>query len=237
MVEPKRNATKNSTERAQAYSRSIIAKVTLPHNVGFLGREHVAMVVHMHNELANLVLGNTKLEAFGDFLWEKIDRFKVQVLMGDFNMSLFRVIPELRSRGAVIDLGAWYPWESLEGKPMSDSCGILFVNMPGVYTLNKSLGDIHARDATGVLACAEPVEKITDVEDGKEESDAPDSADEVDRPKRLPIFDRIKEDAGPGMPLGTYLPTYIDFEAEMTDTFTPFGCFGRSCGTRRRPQY
>ena len=101
--------SKTSRVRGIAYSRSIIAKVTLPHNVGFLGREHVAMVVHMHNELANLILGPDKLEAFWDWLWEKIDRFKVQVLMGDFNMSLFRVIPELRSRGVVIDLGARYP--------------------------------------------------------------------------------------------------------------------------------
>ena len=82
---------------------------------------------------------------------KKIEAFEVQVLMGDFNMSLFRVIPELRSRGAVIDLGAWYPWKSLEGEPMSDSCGIFFVNLPGVYTLNKNLADIHDRDPTGVL--------------------------------------------------------------------------------------
>ena len=76
----------------------------------------------------------------------------------------------------------------MEGKPMSDSCGIFCVNMPGVYTLNKSLGYIHARDATGVLACAEPVETNTDSEDGNEESDASDSADEDDRPKRLPMI-------------------------------------------------
>ena len=125
--------------------------------MGFLGREHVAMVVHMHNELANLILGQDKLDDFWDLLWEKIVRFNVQVLMGDFNMSLFRVIPELRSRGAVIDLGAWYPWKSLEGEPMSDSCGIFFVDVPGVYTLNKNLDDIHDRDQTGVLARAEPV--------------------------------------------------------------------------------
>ena len=77
--------------------------------------------------------------------------------MGDFDMSLFRVVPGLRSRGEMIDLGAGYPWKSLEGEPMSDSCGIFFVNVPGVYTLNKNLDDIHDRDETGVLARAEPV--------------------------------------------------------------------------------
>ena len=123
-------------------SRSMIAKVTLPSSVGFLGKEHNVMVVHMHNDLANNKWPQ-KLISFWEWLWDKIQRFSVQVLMGDFNMSLFRVIPELRSRGAVIDLGAWYPWKSLEGEPMSDSCGIFFVNLPGVYTLNKNLCDIH----------------------------------------------------------------------------------------------
>ena len=65
----------------------------------------------MHNELANLVLGQTKHNAFWEWIWEKIVLFKVQVLMGDFNMSLFKVIPELRSRGVDINLGAWYPWK------------------------------------------------------------------------------------------------------------------------------
>ena len=94
------------------YSRIMIAKVTLPSSVGFIGKAHNVMVVHMHNELANLVHGPKKLDECGDWLSEKIQRYKVQVLMGDFNMSLFRVIPELRSRGAVVALGAWY---SLKG--------------------------------------------------------------------------------------------------------------------------
>ena len=31
----------------------MIAKVTLPSSVGFIGKEHNVMVVHMHNDLAN----------------------------------------------------------------------------------------------------------------------------------------------------------------------------------------
>ena len=54
----------------------------------------------------------------------KIQEYDVKVLMGDFNMALFRVIPELRSRGVTIDLAAWYPWKSAEGVQMADSCGI-----------------------------------------------------------------------------------------------------------------
>ena len=40
----------------------MIAKVTLPSSVGFIGKEHNVMVVHMHNELANNVLGPQKLK-------------------------------------------------------------------------------------------------------------------------------------------------------------------------------
>ena len=85
----------------------------------------------MHNEFANRKWPS-QIESFWDELFDNIRTFKVQVLMGDFNMSLFRVIQEPRSRGAQIDLGAWYPWKSLDGVPMSDSQGILFVDLPDV---------------------------------------------------------------------------------------------------------
>ena len=92
--------------RAEAYSRSLIAQVNLDINVGFLGNSHVAQVIHMHNHLANNKWPS-KLTAFWGWLHDKVTKYKVQVLMGDFNMSLFKVIPELRSRGVQIDLGAW----------------------------------------------------------------------------------------------------------------------------------
>ena len=58
---------------------------------------------------------------------------------------------------------------------MSVSCDIFFVDVLGVYTLNKKLGDVHDRDPIGVLARAEPmlsggpVVSGEDVEDGDEE--------------------------------------------------------------------
>ena len=168
----------------------------------------------MHNELANLVLKQHRLTKFWDWLSQQIENYNVQVLMGDFNMSLFMVIPELRSRGVKIDLGAWYPWKSLEGEPMADSCGIFFVNLPGVYTLSKNLDHLHDRDATGILARG--VDLTEDFEDGGEEAAAVNSAvaetgedsgeSEDDAPKPFGGFDRIDDNQGPGKSLPTYLP-------------------------------
>ena len=155
----------------------------------------------MHNEVAN---GKwlRKLKHFWEWLSKKTYTFKVQVLMGDFNMSLFRVVPELRSRGLMIDLGAWYPWKSLEGQPMSDSCGIFFVDLPGVYTLTKSLRDIHAKDFTGILARGKKVgdSAVADtVKDGDDPTtsetgeDFDDSEDEP--PDRYGGFDSMRAQA------------------------------------------
>ena len=169
--------------RAEAYSRCLIARVHLDINVGFLGKTHVVMVVHMHNVLAN----NTwpkKLQEFWDWLASKVTQHGVRVLMGDFNMSLFRVIPELRSRGVNIDLGAWFPWKTPLGQPMSDSCGMFFINMPGEYTLAKGMEDLHAEPG-GILHKAAPAVAGAEVDDG---------------------FDRIDPSGGPGMSFETFLP-------------------------------
>ena len=112
---------------------------------------------------------------------------------------------------------------------MTDSCGIFFVNLAGTYTLVKNLCDIHDRDQTGVLARAEPVECNSDedvekvaandsaVAEPSEDSD--DSED--DSPKRLPIFDRIEENAGPGMRLGVYLPKDLNSREKFSASLTP----------------
>ena len=132
---------------------------------------------------------------------------------------------------------------------MSDACGIFFVNGPGLYTLNKNIGDIHDRDPTGVLARAEPVaaddsEVAAQGEDSHESEDDPavagqgeDSGEsDDDLPKRLPISDRIEEEAGPGKRLGIYFPKQLNLKAKFSESLTPFGAFGRSCGHTQLPQ-
>ena len=166
----------------------------------------------MHNDLANERWPSKLLDVW-NWLQLKINDCRVQVLMGDFNMSLFRVVPELRERRVMIDLGAWYPWKSLEVEPMSDSCGIFFVNLPGVYTLTKSLRDIHGDNVTGILARGKKV-RDSAVADTVKDGDDPTKSetgedlgdDENEPPDRVGGFDSIEENAGPGMRLETYLP-------------------------------
>ena len=150
--------------------------------------------------------------------------------------------------GAVIDLGAWYPWESLEGQPMSDSCGILFVDLPGVYTVNKTrlFSTTGIRQAswpavnqwmkskttgttmqTNQCMIGEPVSAV--VETGEASDEGEDNLPEQFRGG----FDRIKENGGPGMPLGAYIPKGEGLAAKFSSSLTPFDCFGPSCGVAR----
>ena len=110
-------------------------------------------------------------------------------MMGDFNMSLFLVIPELRARlaahGKTNDLAAWFPWKMPNGTPCSDSCAIFFIGHPGRYLLTKGLADLHAKDPSGIYFQAAV-------------------AANGDTCKHFDVF----PDHGPGFPLTTYLPTY-----------------------------
>jgi len=126
-------------KKAEAYTRCMVAKVDTHTNVGFIGKTHNVMAIHLHNHLANNKWPK-KLQAFWTWLMEKLVRFDVNILMGDFNMSLFSVIPELRSRGAEVELGAWFPWKSLLGTAMSDSCGMCFSTCQASTRCTRALG-------------------------------------------------------------------------------------------------
>ena len=125
---------KNKTQ-IRAYSRTLIGKINLKHNVGFMGKELQVAVCHLHNMVANKDAGfRRQNENYWPFLAAQIKKYNVQVLMGDFNMSLFKVVPELRSRGIPAQLVSWYPWMGQTSYlPMSDSCGI-FVCVPAMVT-------------------------------------------------------------------------------------------------------
>ena len=60
-----------------------------------------------------------------------IVKYKVRFLVGDFNLALWVVIPEMRARGMQINLLAWQPWK-VEGAESGtsvrcDTCGIFAI--------------------------------------------------------------------------------------------------------------
>ena len=124
---------------AEAYTRCMVAKVDTNTNVGFMGKTHNVMAIHVHNHLANNKWPS-KLAKFWPWLLRICVKYDVKVLMGDFSMSLFSVIPELRGRGAEVELGAWFPWKSLKGTAMSDSCGMFFSTCQASTRCTRALG-------------------------------------------------------------------------------------------------
>ena len=102
-----------------------------------MGNELRVAVVHFHFQVANKNKGfRRNNDEFWPWLAYKLKQHNIQVLMGDFNLSLFKVVPELhgtsayigggcRQRGVQVQLAKWYPWR-VEGsdEPMADSCGI-----------------------------------------------------------------------------------------------------------------
>ena len=121
---------------------------------------------------------------------------------------------------------------------MSDSCGIFFVGLPGVYTQNKNIYDLHDKHIRGVLFRAHTVAPVT-VEDDGDSADAELCDDSYEGEalirKENGGFDRIDDNAGPGQSLTTYLPKEDSLMAKMRPA-DRFGGIGRSCGlTRERP--
>ena len=69
-----------------AYTRVLVAKVTLDHPAPVIGRVHNVMVMHLHHHLANNNWPD-RLKAFWGWLEQKLRQYNVKVLMGDFNMQ------------------------------------------------------------------------------------------------------------------------------------------------------
>ena len=143
----------NSKSRIAAHSQIMICKVTFIREMQHIGTAVAVMVVHMHNQFANLnVHGRAKdsspkidtVLAFFDILRAWILKYDVRIMMGDFNMALLLVIPALRRGGLCIDLASWFPWKaSPSGRLRLDSCGIFFIDTPGRYILHKGLSHFH----------------------------------------------------------------------------------------------
>ena len=167
-----------------------------------MGATHNVMVNHFHNQVAN---NNKGFKDSHKELWPwlagKIIKFEVDIMMGDFNMSLFKVVPELRSRGVEIDVVAWYPWKAPDGTPMADSCGIYVVKRPGAHKLHMGLERLHDKSCEGILW----TQKSGVDDHGMDEGG----------------FDVHTVDGGPGQALKTYLPKKADLNEKLRGFLQP----------------
>lgn len=106
-----------------AYSRIMVANVVFKKPIA--GHANLTIAnVHLHHLTAKASQGfKTALNSFFDNLAEIILKYGVRVLTGDFNMSMYQVVPMLRDRKVAIHLAAWFPWMK-GGELQVDSCGI-----------------------------------------------------------------------------------------------------------------
>jgi hypothetical protein len=126
-------------------------------------------------------------------------------------MSLWLVVPQLRSRGVVIDLAAWFPWRTPRGTPCSDSCGIFVLNKPGLYQLENGLDDLHDRDPSGILWAGAKTNWYGGFRVPAKNTDGV-AAD---------TYKVFQEEAGPGFPLTKYLPKGEAVKLQMEISLTP----------------
>ena len=102
--------------------------------------------VHMHSRTAkkDTNKGKKVYKTFWDLLARYILQYGVRIMAGDFNMSLFCVIPELRARGFQINLAAWYPFYMIVQEEMyTDSCGVFVI---GPWAGVRLIYDCHLFD-------------------------------------------------------------------------------------------
>ena len=70
----------------------------------------------------------TVYKSFWDNLASRLVQFGARLLVGDFNMSLWCVVVELRARGFQINLAAWYPfYMAVQTEMMVDSIGMFCI--------------------------------------------------------------------------------------------------------------
>ena len=85
-------------------------------------------VAHLHCGCAKKTnnMGGTHYNTFFDELGHGIVRYKSRVLCMDANMALWCVVPELRARGFMVSMAAFFPFK-VGGKAMVDSLGIFVI--------------------------------------------------------------------------------------------------------------
>ena len=119
-------------------SAVLIAGVKLRRKVAMLPQEVVVLVLHFHCVCAK---GDGGLCAERDKLLRKIPelftQFKVNIFITDANMAMLQVVDAVRSYGLYIDVAAWLPWLTEEGRRGMDSMFMAFIGAPGEHNIER----------------------------------------------------------------------------------------------------
>ena len=120
---------KDHGKQKVANARVLMCEIWFKQPIQHIGSYLGVAVVHLHYHIAKMSAGAIVYNQFWDRLAADLIRNNIKFLSGDFNMALSRVVPELRSRGVLADLCAWYPYWNNSGleKFYMDSCGIFVI--------------------------------------------------------------------------------------------------------------
>ena len=157
------------------------------------------MNVHMHYMTAKKEINNPpkSVKHIWDEIASNIVVYGVRVLAGDFNMALFNVIPELRARGFLINLAAWYPWkQEFENHARIDSTGIFLIG--GVASIRLCY-DCQVLDVEAPAVAGRAWRKVT--QKAKDENGV-----DAEEEYRLQAWEGLNPTGASGYPLKSYRP-------------------------------
>jgi len=118
----------NKTKKLRnAYTRVLVVSVKFKeprHNM----TATVVANVHLHHNTAKKAKGfSQSWTTFWIELADLIRKYSVRILTGDWNMSLFQVVPCLRQQGINLDVAALYGYAEGAQQLKLDSCGVFIV--------------------------------------------------------------------------------------------------------------
>ena len=112
----------------KAHTKVMVCTFHWRTNIGYLGTVIKVMAVHGHYMTMKKQLKREDYNEWWDKIYDMIQQHDVNFLVGDFNMSLTQVVPQLRKRGLQIDTISWYPWLHLEENCLGmDSMAIFYI--------------------------------------------------------------------------------------------------------------
>ena len=175
--------------------------------------------VHFHHMTAKKHTGfGTSNSSFWTELAAIIRGYGVQILAGDFNMSMYCVVPKLRELGLIANTAAWFPWvKVMDASLQLDSCGIFLIGGVASVKLIHSYDDFANYRGGGAV-------NVREEKEAEEDSD-------VDDAEACPFLQFL---TGQGYPSSSYLPKGSSF-ASQTQAALTFKIAGAGEAGENRP--